>query len=83
MHAFQTTPLRTGAPQCFGPAQPGTTPIDAALLARNRVVEHALFHDAQQFYKAGDFRWFFTLAHAHITRQINSNLNLFQRPNAL
>src|SRR5437879_5711496 len=70
-------------PQCFGPAQPGTTPIDAALLARNRVVEHTLFHDAQEFYKAGDFRWFFTLAHAHITRQINSNLNLFQRPNAL
>jgi hypothetical protein len=70
-------------PQCFAPARPGTSPIDGALLARNRVVEHTLFRDADAFYRTGDFRWFFTLAHAHITRQINSNLNLFQRPNAL
>jgi hypothetical protein len=72
-----------GGPQCFAPARPGTTPIDHVLLARNRMVEETLFGDAQAFYQAGDFRWFFTLAHAHITRQINSNLNLFQRPNAL
>lgn len=81
MHPFQTTPLRTGALNVSVRRNRGR--LQLTLLARNRVVEHTLFHDSQEFYKAGDFRWFFTLAHAHITRQINSNLNLFQRPNAL
>lgn len=81
MHPFQTTPLRTGALNVSVRRNRGR--LQLTLLARNRVVEHTLFHNAQEFYKAGDFRWFFTLAHAHITRQINSNLNLFQRPNAL
>jgi len=52
-------------------------------LARNQRIEQTLFNDAQAYLRAGDFRWFFALAHAHITRQINTNLTLFQRPNAL
>jgi hypothetical protein len=31
----------------------------------------------------GDFCWFFTLAHAEITKLINKNISAFQRPNAL
>jgi len=75
--------LRYWGPQSFAPAKLGSEPIDPDLLARNRQVEQALFQDAKKFLDAGDFRWFFTLAHAHITRQINDNLRLFQRPNAL
>ena len=75
--------LASWGPQSFAPAQPGSVPIDLDLLHRNRGVETALFADARKFLAAGDFRWFFTLAHAHITRQINDNIALFQRPNAL
>jgi hypothetical protein len=75
--------LRNWGPQSFAPAMPGRTPIDHDLLNRNRQVEQALFSDAKKFLDLGDLRWFFTLAHAHITRQINANLALFQRPNAL
>jgi hypothetical protein len=70
-------------PQSFAPAQPGTIPIDPQLHARNRLVEQSLFSEAKRLSQAGDFRWFFTLAHAHITRQINQSLLSFERPNAL
>lgn len=77
------TALAVWGPQSFAPARPGTTPIDPTLLERNRQIEQTLFSDAQAYLQAGDFRWFFALAHAHITHQINTNLRLFQRPNAL
>ena len=50
---------------------------------RNRAVEATLLSEAEKYLNAGDFRWFFALAHGQITKQINDNLTSFQQPNAL
>jgi hypothetical protein len=57
--------------------------IDPVLLERNRVIEAALLDGAEVYYQKEDLRWFFSYAHAQITRQINANLTMFQNPNAL
>lgn len=76
-------PTRPPGPQSFAPAIPGTTPLDQWLIARNMHVEQGLIRAAEDYYASGDFRWFFAHAHGEITRQINSNIGRFQRPDAL
>jgi hypothetical protein len=70
-------------PQSFAEAQPGTQQVDPVLRGRNQDIEDGLFAVAEDYYGQNDFRWFFGYAHAQITRQINQNLSLFQRPNEL
>ncbi len=69
--------------QTFAPAKPGEIEVDGDLLARNRLVERTLFDHADRYYKAGDYRWFFALAHGEITREMNLNITKFQQPNAI
>ena len=70
-------------PQCFAPAVPGSEPVDDVLRFRNLQIEAGLLSDADEYYRNGDLRWFFAYAHGQITKQINANLDKFQRPNAL
>lgn len=70
-------------PQCFAPAQPGSEAVDKLLALQNKKVEQELFEAANSYLEEKDFRWFFTYAHATITHEINLNIVLFQRPNAL
>jgi hypothetical protein len=74
---------RTPGPQTFAPAVPGTEALDPALVARSHLIETTLLREAESLRQRGDFRWFFTSAHAQITRLINKNIRSFQRPNAL
>ena len=73
----------TVGPQSFAPAVPGTEHLDPILVFRNQQIETTLIGESDKYFINGDLRWFFTYAHAQITRQINDNLKLFQRPNAL
>lgn len=70
-------------PQSFAPSIPGTEQLDSILVKRNQLIETTLLNEAESLRRKGDLRWFFTLAHAEITRLINKNLSAFQRPNAL
>ena len=70
-------------PQSFAPAVPGIERLDPVLVNRNRQIETTLLSEAAALRQKGDFRWFFTLAHAEITKLINKNISAFQRPNAL
>jgi hypothetical protein len=57
--------------------------IDPVLRDYNKQVEKALLEAADNYYEAGDLRWFFAYAHGTISKLINANLELFQDPNAL
>lgn len=57
--------------------------IDPKLKIETLRIEKELFAASEKFEKDGDFRWFFSYAHAKITEQINKNLNLFRDPNAV
>ncbi len=70
-------------PQSFAPARPGSITADPLLVQRNLQIEKSMLDEAQKYYDAGDLRWFFTKAHGEITRLINENLDVFQRPDAL
>jgi hypothetical protein len=70
-------------PQSFDEAQPGTEPVDPELLSHNRAIAAQLRLIADDFYRRGDFRWFFTYANSQVARQIVDNVSVFQRPNAL
>ncbi|MBA2436047.1 MAG: DUF4157 domain-containing protein, partial [Chthoniobacterales bacterium] len=74
---------RQEAPQSFAGGEPGTEVIGQLLVDRNLAIENGLFEAAEEFHRSDDLRWFFAFAHASITQQINQNLSLFQRPNAL
>lgn len=70
-------------PQTFAGARPGEISVDRSLLGQNREIENGLFLASRNYLQNGDLRWFFALAHATITQQINDNIGRFQRPNAL
>lgn len=70
-------------PQSFAPAVPGSIKVDPFLIHRNLEIEKSMLAEAQRYYDRGDLRWFFTRAHGEITRLINENLGVFQRPDAL
>lgn len=75
-------PIHSG-PQTFGPAIPGSIPIDLSLMAKNKDIERRLLLAAEDYYARKDFRWLFAFAHGQITKQINQHISRFQRPNAL
>jgi hypothetical protein len=70
-------------PQSFAPAVSGMEHLDPVLVNRSWQIETTLLSEAATLRQKGDFRWFFTLAHAEITKLINKNISAFQRPNAL
>jgi hypothetical protein len=74
---------RVEGPQSFADTVPGSETIDPVLAERNAQIERSLLNAADEYYKQGDLRWFFTYSHGAITRQINKNILAFERPNAL
>src|SRR5438128_2485111 len=70
-------------PQSFASQMPGVEIVDSALMSKNKQIEQNLLNAADQYYSAHDLRWFFAFAHGQITKQINENIRLFQRPNAM
>ena len=70
------------APQSFA-ATEESVPVKQSLVNKNEAIENRLFTVANHYRDNEDLRWFFTYTHAMITRQINDNIDLFQRPNAL
>jgi len=69
--------------QCVAGGAAASVWIDPMLQERNRLIEETLLESAEAYYRAGDLRWFFSLAHATITQQINANLAIFEQPNPL
>lgn len=53
------------------------------LLAANKAIELELFTLYRSLRHRGDHKWFFTRAHAEITRQINGNIDQFLEPEKL
>jgi len=56
---------------------------DPKLKTETDTIERDLFRVSSTFQAAGDFRWFFSFAHASITRFILRNIELFDDPNQL